>query len=143
MNSHLVTVEVGVERRADERVELDGTTIHQFGLKSLNTESVQGRCSVEHDRMPLDHLLKDLHHLVIRTLDELLGGLDVVNDVLTDQTMDHERLEQLDRHLLRQAALMHLQFRTHHNHGTTGVVDTLAEQVLTEATLLALNDVAE
>ncbi len=38
---------------------------------------------------------------------------------------------------------MHLQLRTHHDHRTTGVVHPLTEQVLTEATLLALDDVAE
>ena len=57
--------------------------------------------------------------------------------------MNHERLEQLDRHLLGQTALVHLQLRTHHDHGTTGVVDALTEQVLTEATLLAFDDVAQ
>ena len=93
--------------------------------------------------MTFDHLLKHLHHLIVGALNQLLGGLDVVDNVLADQAMDHERLEQLDRHLLGQAALVHLQLRTHHDHGTTGVVDPLSKQVLTEAALLALNDVAE
>ena len=143
MHGHLVTVEVGVEGGAHQRVKLDGTAIHQLGLEGLDAEAVQRRGAVQQDRVPFDHLLQHLHHLIVGALNQLLGGLDVVDDVLTDQAMDHERLEQLDRHLLGQTALVHLQLRTHHDHGTTGVVDPLTQQVLTEATLLALNDVAE
>ena len=116
MDSHLVTVEVSVECRTDEGVELDGTAIHQFGFEGLNAETVQRWSTVQHDRVTIDHLLQNLHHLIIGTLDEFLCRLDVVNDVLTDQAVNHERLEQLDRHLLGQAALMHLQLRTNHDH---------------------------
>ena len=38
---------------------------------------------------------------------------------------------------------MQAQFRTHRNHGTAGIVDALAEQVLTEAAGLALDHVGE
>ena len=54
-----------------------------------------------------------------------------------------ERLEQLERHLLRQAALMQLQLRTDHDDRAAGIVDALAEQVLAEAALLALQHVGE
>ena len=56
---------------------------------------------------------------------------------------EDERLEQFERHLLRQTALMQTQRRTDHDDRTTGVVDALAEQVLTETTLLALDHVGE
>src|SRR5439155_21876609 len=49
-----------------------------------------------------------------------------------------ERLEELERHLLRQSALMQLQFGTDDNHRAARVIHALAEQVLTEAALLAL-----
>ena len=143
MHGHLVAVEVGVEGGADQGVQLDGTSIHQFRLEGLDPQTVQGRGPVEQDRVPLDHLLQHLHDLIVGALNQLLGRLDVVHDVLADQAMDHERLEQLDRHLLGQAALMHLQLGTHHDHGTAGVVDPFAQQVLAEAPLLTLDDVAE
>src|SRR5690606_26184612 len=54
-----------------------------------------------------------------------------------------ERLEQLERHLLGQAALVQLELRAHGDHRTAGIVDALAEQVLTEAALLALEHVRE
>jgi hypothetical protein len=60
-----------------------------------------------------------------------------------DQALDHERLEQLERHLLGQTALVQLQLRADDDDRTARVVHALAEQVLAEATLLALEHVAE
>ncbi len=60
-----------------------------------------------------------------------------------DQALHHERLEQLQRHLLGQAALVQLQLRADHDDRTAGVVDALAEQVLAEPALLALEHVGE
>src|SRR5207244_6361127 len=51
--------------------------------------------------------------------------------------------EQLQWHLLRQTALLEPQLRPDDDHRTTGVVDALAEQVLTEPSLLALQHVRE
>ena len=75
--------------------------------------------------------------------DQLLGGLDGGRQAAQLQLAEDERLEQLQRHALGQAALVQAQGRAHHDHGTTGVVDTLAEQVLTEAALLALDHVGQ
>ena len=41
VNSHLVTVEVGVERRANERVDLDGLALDQHRLERLDAETMQ------------------------------------------------------------------------------------------------------
>ena len=41
MNRHLVTVEVGVEGRADQRVQLDGLALDQHRLERLDAETVQ------------------------------------------------------------------------------------------------------
>jgi len=79
----------------------------------------------------------------LATLDHALGRLDVLGDALVDKLLHHERLEQLESHQLRQTALVELERWANHNHGTTGVVHALTEQVLTEATLLALEHVRE
>ena len=60
-----------------------------------------------------------------------------------DQALDHERLEELERHLLGQTALVQLELRADDDDRTARVVDALAEQVLAEATLLALEHVAQ
>src|SRR5450631_576436 len=59
------------------------------------------------------------------------------------QLGENERLEQLQRHLLRQSALVQAQGRTHDDDRTARVVDALAEQVLTKPPLLALDHVGQ
>ena len=59
------------------------------------------------------------------------------------QLVEDEGLEQLERHLLRQAALVQLELRADHDHRAARVVDALAEQVLAEASALALDHVGE
>ena len=76
-------------------------------------------------------------------LDQLLGLLHRGGQTLGVEPRIDERLEQFERHLLRQAALMQLQFGTDHDDRTAGIVDALAEQVLAEAALLALQHVGE
>jgi hypothetical protein len=43
VHGHLVAVEVGVERRADERMDLDGLALDEDGLEGLDAEPVQRR----------------------------------------------------------------------------------------------------
>ncbi len=60
-----------------------------------------------------------------------------------DEALHHERLEQLQRHLLGQTALVQLELRADDDDRTARVVDALAEQVLAEPALLALEHVGE
>ena len=55
----------------------------------------------------------------------------------------NKRLKQFQRHLLRQTALMQFEFRTDGNNRTTGVVNTLTKQVLTETTLLTFEHIGQ
>ena len=72
-----------------------------------------------------------------------LAALIVVAKPRRCSLREDERLEELERHLLRQAALVQLQRRTDHDDRTARVVDALAEQVLAETALLALDHVGE
>ena len=74
---------------------------------------------------------------------DLAGGLDVAGGAGLHQALHDKGLEQLQGHLLGQAALVHLQLRAHHDNGTAGVVHALAQQVLAEAALLALEHVGQ
>src|SRR6185503_2407466 len=143
VDRHLVAVEVGVERRAHQRVELDRLALGQHRLERLDAEAVQRRCAVEQHRVLLDDLLEDVPHLGALLLDQLLGGLDRGDQVPLLELVVDERREQLERHLLGQAALVQLELGTDHDHRAARVIDALAEQVLAEATLLALQHVAE
>ncbi len=143
VNSHLVTVEVSVECRANQRVQLQGLAFDQDRLERLDTQTVQRRCAVEHDRMLADHLFQDVPHHGGAGFHFLLGGLDGRGDATRFELREDERLEQLQRHQLGQTALVQLERWAHGNHGTTGVVDALAQQILAETTALALDHVGQ
>ena len=50
VDRHLVAVEVGVERGADQRMNLDRLAFHQHRLERLNAEAVQRGSAVQQDR---------------------------------------------------------------------------------------------
>ena len=143
MHRHLVAVEVRVEGGTDQRMELDRLTLDQHRLEGLDAESMQGRGAVEHHRMLADDLVEDVPHLGRASLDHLLGGLDGRRQATQLQLAEDEWLEELERHALGQTALMQHQGRADHDDRAARVVDTLAEQVLTEPALLALDHVGE
>ena len=143
VHGHLVAVEVGVEGGADQRMQLDGAALHQHRLKGLDAQTVQGGSAVQQHGMLVDHVLQHVPHLGTHPLHHALGVLDIVSVALADQAFHDEGLEQLQGHFLGQAALMHLQLRAHHDDGTAGIVHALAQQVLTEAALLALEHVGQ
>ncbi len=143
VHGHLVAVEVGVERGADQRVQLDRLALDQHRLEGLDAEAVQGGRAVEEHRVLADDLVEDVPDLRALLLDQLLRLLDGRAEALGVEARVDERLEELERHLLRQAALVQLQLRAGHDHRAAGEVDALAEQVLPEAALLALEHVGE
>ena len=143
VHGHLVAVEVRVERGADERVDLDGLALDQLRLEGLDAEAVQRRRAVEQHGVLGDDLLEHVPHDGAGALDHPLGALDVLRVVEVDQPLHDERLEQLQRHLLGQAALVQLELRADDDDRAARVVDALAEQVLAEPALLALEHVRE
>ena len=143
MHGHLVTIEVGVIRGADERVNANGFALNQHRLKCLHRETVQRGCAVEHHGVAFGDLLKHVPHLRSLPLDEFLGGPHGVHITQFLEPPDDEWLEENERHLLGQAALVKLQFRANNNDGTARVIHTLAKQVLAETPALALEHVRE
>src|SRR5690606_4074137 len=143
VHGHLVTVKVGVVGSTDQRMQLDGLTFNQDRLERLDTQTVQRRCTVQQDRVLADDLGEDVPHFRQLALDHLLGGLDGGRQTTVLQLAEDEWLEQLQRHLLGQTALVQAQGRTDHDHRTTGVVDALTQQVLTETTLLTLDHIGQ
>src|SRR5664279_5728808 len=99
--------------------------------------------AVQQDRVILDDFLEDVPHFGSDALDDALGALDVVGEALLDELAHDERLEQLERHLLGQPALVELELRADHDDRAPRIVDALAEEVLAEPALLALEHVRE
>ena len=143
VHGHLVAVEVGVEGLAHQRVDLDGLALDQHRLEGLDAEAVQGGGPVQQHGVLLDDLLEHVPHLGALPLHHALGRLDVLGHVLVDQPLHDEGLEQLQRHGLGQAALVQAQLGPDHDDRAARVVDALAQQVLAEAALLALEHVGE
>ena len=143
MDGHLVAVKVGVKSSADQGRDLDGLPFHQHGLEGLNAEAVQRRGAVEEDRVVFDDLLENIPDHGLLALDHLFGALDGGGMALLFQPVIDERLEQLESHLLGEAALVQLQLGSHHDYRTARVVDALAEEVLAETSRFSLERVAE
>ena len=143
MYGHLVAVEVRVVGGADERMQTDGLAFHQQGLKGLDAQTVQGRGAVEQDGILPHHFGENVPDHQLFALHHLLGALDGGGMPAFLQLRVDEGLEELQRHLLGQAALMQLEVGAYGDDRTAGVVHALAQQVLAEAALLALDHVGE
>ena len=143
VNSHLVAVEVSVECRTYKRVQTDCLTFDKFRLEGLDTQTVQRRSTVQQNRVTFQDVFKDVPYDRILAVDNLLGRLHGLDDAALDELADHERLEQLGGHVLRQTAFVHIQVGTDHDDRTARVVNTFTEQVLTESTLLTFQAVAQ
>ena len=143
MHRHLVTVKVGVVGTACQRMQADGLPLDQGRLKGLDGKPVQGRRTIQQDRVLPGHLIEHVPNLGRLAVDQFLGGTNGVNVAEILEPADDERLEQHERHFLWQTALVQLELGTDHDHRSAGVVHALAEQVLAEAPALALEHVAQ
>ena len=76
VHGHLVAVEVGVEGRADQRVDLDGLALDQDGLEGLDAQAVQRGGAVQEHRVLADDVLQEVPDLGPLLLHHLLGRLD-------------------------------------------------------------------
>ena len=112
-------------------------------LERLDAEAMQRRCPVEQHGMLADDFVEHVPNLRPLLLDELLRLLHRCRLPECLQSRIDERLEQLQCHLLRQAALMQLELGSDDDHRTTGIVDALAKEVLAEPALLALEHIGE
>ena len=143
VDGHLVAVEVRVVGVTDQGMKLYGLAFDQHGFEGLDAQAVQGRSAVQEHGMLAHHLVQDGEDFGGFLLHEHLGLLDVVDNILFHELLHDEGLEELQGHLGGQAALVHLELRADHDHGTAGIVDALAQEVLAEAALLALEHVRE
>ena len=122
-------------------MKLDSLALYQHRLESLDSQSVKRRRTVEHYRMLFDDAFQYVPDFRSYFFHHSLGALDVVSIALLNQLFHYERLEQLESHFLRKSALVELELRSYYDYGTSRVVDTLSEQVLSESSLLTLEHV--
>src|SRR5713101_10102605 len=101
-------------------MDLDGLAFDEYRLKRLDTQAVQRGSAVQHDRMVLDDLFKDVPNHRVLLLHQFLGLLDGGAMAALLEAVINERLEQLERHLLGKTALVQLQLGTDHDDRTSG-----------------------
>ena len=141
VDGHLVTVEVSVECSTCQRVQLNSLTLNHLRLESLNTETVKCRRTVEHDRMSLHYVFKDIPDNRLTTVYDTLCALDRLYDTTLNELANNKRLVKFSSHQLRKTTLAHFQFRSNYNNRTGRIVNTLTQQVLAETALLTLQRV--
>ncbi len=124
-------------------MQLDGVAFDEDRLERLDAHAMERGRPIEQHGVIANHLLQDVPDLGVLPLEHLLGALDRVGVAELLEPPDDERLVELERDLLRQAALVQPQRRPDHDHRAGGVVHPLAEQVLAEAALLPLDHVGE
>src|ERR1700691_3584139 len=99
-------------------MDFDGLAFHQHGLKRLDAQTVQRGGAVEQNRMVFDDLFEDVPNHRVLLLDEFLGLLNGGAMAALLEAMIDEGLEQLERHFLRQTALVEAKIGTDHDYGT-------------------------
>ena len=143
MNSHLVAVKVRIKGGTYQRMQLDGLAFNQNGLKGLNTQSVQGRSTVQHNRMFFDNFLQHIPYLRLQLFHHFLCIFNIMRRSVGHQLLHNERLEQLNGHLFRQTALIDFQLRSHDDNRTSGVVHTFSQKVLAETSGFSLQHIGQ
>ena len=135
MNRHLVPVKVGVKGRTHQRVQLNGFPLDQHGFKGLNPQTVQRGGAVQQNGVFADDFFQNVPNFGALFFHNALGLLDGAGQTVQVHTGINKGLKQLQRHFFGQATLVQFQLWPHNNHGTTGIVDTFPQQVLTETAL--------
>src|SRR4051794_18491426 len=113
MDGHLIAVEVGIESFAHQRMKLNGVAFDEDRLERLNAHAMERGRTIEEHRMIADHLFEDIPHFIILALEHFLRTFDRIGVSEFLQPANDERLIQLERDLLRQAALMQLEAWTY------------------------------
>ena len=124
-------------------MQFDRFTFYQDRLKCLNTQTMQCRSTVQHNRMLFDNVFQYIPYFRLYFLDHFLCVFDVVCSTVGNQLFHNERFEQLDCHFFRQTTLVNLKFRSYNNNGTSGIVNTLTKQVLTETSGLTFQHIGK
>ena len=116
MYRHLVTVEVSVERLTYERVNLNGLTVYEYWLESLDTKSVKSRCTVKKYWVLANNFFENVPYNCLTAFNHALSALDVLSHLRFNKSLHNERLEEFKRHHLWQTTLVQFELRSNNNY---------------------------
>ena len=100
-------------------MQLNGLAFNQDRLKSLNTQAVQRRSPVQHDRVFFDDLFQNVPDHRSTRLNFFFCCLDGGGDTAHFELRKNEGLKKFQRHQFRQTALVQFQGWTNRNDRTT------------------------
>ncbi len=143
MNRHLVTVEICIERRTDQRMKLNRLTLDKNRLKRLDTQTVKCRRAVQKHWIFFYDLIKGVPNFRDFLFDHFFGTFNGRNQAFLLKSIVNKRFKELERHLLRQTALVKSQFRSHRDNGSSGVIHTLAQKILSKTSLLPFQGITQ
>ena len=141
MNSHLVSIEIGIECRTCQWMQLDGFAFDQFRLESLNAKTVKCRSTVKENRMTFHHILQDIPNNWFTTVNDLFRTLNRLYNASLYQFTNNKRLVKFGSHQFWKTALAHLQFRPDNDYRTCRIVNTFTKKILAETSLLSFQRV--
>src|SRR3989344_7999247 len=122
MYCHRVAVEVGVVRRTDERMHLDSVAFDKHWAECLNRLAVQSRCAIQEYVLVFDCLFENWPHLGSLVFDEASCATDVVCEFAREKSLNNERTEELEHHVLRQTELVEREIGSDDDDGASRVV---------------------
>src|SRR5262245_53313913 len=124
-------------------MDSNGFAFDENRFERLDAEAVQRGSAVQQNRMLADDVFENVPNDRFLLLDHFLRLLD--GGAVTEgfELVIDEGLKELERHFLRQTALIEAEFRADDDDGTAGIVHALTEEVLAEAALLALERIGQ
>ena len=90
MDSHLVTIEVGIERCTNKWMKLNSLTFYKDWLESLNTKSVKCRSTVKHNWMLFNNIFKYIPYFWLKMFYALLSFLNIICKI-TSYKLSHNK----------------------------------------------------
>ncbi|MBT9165507.1 MAG: hypothetical protein DDT25_00153 [Chloroflexi bacterium] len=95
MNRHLIAIKVGVEGSTHQRMKLDSTVIDKDRLESLNAEAMQGRSSIQQDRVVPYYFLQHIPDNRVSLFHHPFGAPDIVGQPSGYEAAHDKGFEQL------------------------------------------------
>ena len=125
VDSHLVTVKVGIERCADEGMQSNRFTLNQDRIERLKTKTMQCGRTIEHNGMLFDHLIQNIPDLRLFIFDQPFGAFNRRGRAALFKFVENKWLEKLQGHFFRQSALVQAQLRADDDDSPPGIINAL------------------
>ena len=141
MNCHLITIKVSIKCSANQWVQLNRFTFYENSLKGLHTKPMEGRRTVEDNRTFGNYLIQNIPHFFCPFLNHFSSRLDGGHKTTVLKFVIDKGFKEFQCHFLWNTTLMKTKMWTNNNNGTSGIIHTFTEQVLTKTSLFTFQHI--